>query len=407
MTSVIRPAADWELASFLAEASANGTAVEIVGGGSKRTVGRPQIASQHLVSTHVLRGVRLYEPNELVMSAWAGTLLSDIERELASRGQMLAFEPIDLGPMLGEPRGGMTIGGVFSTNLSGSRRIFLGAARDHLLGIKAVSGGGEVFHSGGRVLKDVTGYDLCRAIAGSWGTLAALTEATFKVLPAPEEAATLVFLGLPDDLGVEALCEAMGAPYDVSGTAHLDASLVARLWQEDLRGAGEAVTAVRLETFSAFLPRRIERLRDALKHYGDVHVMGNDDSRAFWGELQELSVLQDSEKPVWRISTTPTKGAEVVAGIRRYMELEAYYDWSGGLIWIEVPVSADAGATDIRRVLAAHGGYATLIRANPDVRAGVDVFQPMDPGIERVTRALQTVFDPAGILNPGRMYALP
>ncbi|MCB1509923.1 MAG: FAD-binding protein, partial [Hyphomicrobiaceae bacterium] len=344
-------------------------------------------------------------PTELVMAAQAGTAVSEIEHELAQRGQMLAFEPVDMGPVLGSEAGKSTIGGVFSCNLSGSRRVALGAARDHLLGVYGVAGSGERFNSGGRVLKNVTGYDLCRAVTGSWGTLAVLVETAFKVLPMPEETNTLVMLGLADEIAVEALCASLQTPFEVTGAVHLDQPLAQRLWHDGLRETGAAITAIRLENFSSFLPRRIDRLKDALKHFGEVHVMGHDDSLAFWGELRQLSVLQRSEKPLWRISTAAKRGADVVHGIRRYMEVDAYYDWAGGLIWLEVPQSADAGATDIRRVLAAEGGYATLIRAKPEVRGAIDVFQPMDPAIGRMTQAVKRVFDPAGILNPGRMYA--
>ena len=403
MNTVVRPAADWELARFLREATETQTPVELIGGTSKRQAGRPQ-QSATVVSTHVLRGIRLYEPSELVMSAQAGTLLADIEHELAQNGQMLAFEPVDLGPVLGAGSELSTIGGVFATDFAGSRRISLGSGRDHMLGVLAVSGGGEIFRSGGRVLKNVTGYDLVRAVAGSWGTLAAMIETTFKVLPRPEATATLVLVGLSNEIAVEAMCAAMGTPYEISGAVHIEANLANRIWHNEFRSAGDAVTALRLENFSQFLPGRIEKLQEALKMYGDVHVAGDEDSRAFWLELQQLSIMVGSEQPLWRISTLPNKGAEVVADIRRYMDVDAYFDWSGGLIWLAVPPSADAGATDIRRVLATHSGHATLVRADPAVRASIDVFQPMDHGVERITRSLKQVFDPAGILNPGRMY---
>lgn len=404
LNAIVRPAADWELARFLREAFEARTPLEVVGGESKRNAGRPSQTAT-LVSTHVLRGIQLYEPSEMVMAAQAGTLLADIEHELEQHNQMLAFEPVDLGPALGKQAGQTTIGGVFSTDISGSRRVALGAARDHLLGVQAVSGAGEIFSSGGRVLKNVTGYDLARVVTGSWGTLAVLNETTFKVLPRPEETATLVIIGLSNEIAVEALCAVMGSPYEVSGTVHLEANLVARLRHDEFRGAGDAVTAIRLENFSAFLPRRIERLKQMLKPYGDVHVAGDADSLAFWGELQQLSVLAGPDRPLWRISTIPDKGAEVVAGIKRYMDIDAYFDWSGGLIWVVAPDAADAGSTDIRRVLATFGGHATLVRADATVRAAVEVFHPMDHGSERITRSLKQVFDPAGILNPGRMYA--
>jgi glycolate oxidase FAD binding subunit len=318
---------------------------------------------------------------------------------------MLAFEPVDYGPMLGGEAGQATIGGVFAANVSGPRRVAIGAARDHLLGVRAVNGRGEVFKSGGRVMKNVTGYDLCRGLAGSWGTLAVLSEVTFKVLPAPEETGTLVLFGLPDEIGVEVLCTAMASPWEVSGAVHLQPELAARLEHPGLRSQGGTVTAIRVESFAKFVAYRKGRLKDLLKAYGTIMDLEPQASQQFWGELRRLSVLRGGDAPVWRISTPPTAGPKVVAALSSYMEVRAFYDWSGGLVWAEVLPTTDAGTADVRRVIASFGGHATLIRAEPQVRAAVDVFQPLEAGLERLSRRLKSAFDPAGILNPGRMYA--
>ncbi|HZT48668.1 MAG TPA: glycolate oxidase subunit GlcE [Hyphomicrobiaceae bacterium] len=400
----MRPVDEREFSRLLAEATATATPVTLVGGGSKENVGRPTQAAAS-VSTRGLRGITLYEPSEMVMSARAGTALSQIEDALAARGQMLAFEPIDLGPLAGLKHGEDTIGGVFATNMSGARRIRAGAARDHLIGVRAVSGRGEIFKSGGRVMKNVTGYDLCRGLAGSWGTLAVLCEVTFKVQPMPEDTATLILLGLPDEIAVEVLCDAMTTPFEVSGAVHLQAPLAARLWHEGLRRQGRAVTALRIENFAKSVAYRKARLKEHLGAYGDIHELDDTNSHAFWGELRQLSVLQGSDAHLWRISTSPSAGPKVVAAISAYMEARAFYDWSGGLVWAEVLPTTDAGAADIRRVIATYGGHATLIRAEPQVRAAVEVFQPLEAGLERLSRKLKAAFDPAGILNPGRMYA--
>ncbi len=404
MLSNMRPVDEREFSRLLAEATATATPVTLVGGGSKENVGRPTQAAAS-VSTRGLRGITLYEPSEMVMSARAGTALSQIEDALAARGQMLAFEPIDLGPLAGLKHGEDTIGGVFATNMSGARRIRAGAARDHLIGVRAVSGRGEIFKSGGRVMKNVTGYDLCRGLAGSWGTLAVLCEVTFKVQPMPEDTATLILLGLPDEIAVEVLCDAMTTPFEVSGAVHLQAPLAARLWHEGLRRQGRAVTALRIENFAKSVAYRKARLKEHLGAYGDIHELDDTNSHAFWGELRQLSVLQGSDAHLWRISTSPSAGPKVVAAISAYMEARAFYDWSGGLVWAEVLPTTDAGAADIRRVIATYGGHATLIRAEPQVRAAVEVFQPLEAGLERLSRKLKAAFDPAGILNPGRMYA--
>ncbi|MEO0810500.1 MAG: FAD-binding protein, partial [Pseudomonadota bacterium] len=181
--------------------------------------------------------------------------------------------------------------------------------------------------------------------------------------------------------------------------------LVERLNSDAFRSAANSITALRLENFSKFLPRRMERLQEALKTYGEVHVVGNEDSLYFWNELRQLSPMIGRTEQLWRISTLPNKGALLVSDIQRYREAEAFFDWSGGLIWLSIPQAADAGASDIRRALAAYGGHATLIRADEEVRSNVEIFQPLDHGTERMTRNIKQAFDPAGILNKGRMYA--
>jgi glycolate oxidase FAD binding subunit len=399
----MRPVDEREFSRVLAEASATQTPLEVIGNGSKQRVGSP-MQTAATVSAKALRGVTLYEPNEMVMSARAGTPLKQIEGDLAGRGQMLAFEPVELGPLIGAEADQATIGGVFATNISGARRISAGAARDHLLGVRAVNGRGEVFKSGGRVMKNVTGVDLCRGLSGSWGTLAVLSEVTFKVLPAPEDTATLVLLGLPDEFAAGAMCAAMASPFEVSGTVHLQPALVARLEHQALAAQGQAITALRIENFPKSVAYRKEQLKNLLKAYGTIHDLDRQNSLQFWAELRRLSMLQGSKAPVWRISTAPTAGPKVVAAISAYMECHAFYDWSGGLVWAEVLSTTDAGAADVRRVIAAHGGHATLIRAEPEVRAGVEVFQPLEAGPGRLSRRLKAAFDPAGILNPGRMY---
>lgn len=405
MSELWRPAVDWELQTMIGQLAARKRPVEVLGHGSLRGVGRPS-APDIAITTASMRGVTLYQPNELVMSARAGTPLIEIEAELAAHGQMLAFEPMDLGPTSGGPAGSQTIGGVFASNLPGSRRISAGGARDHLLGIVGVNGRGEHFKSGGRVMKNVTGYDVARGLTGSWGTLAILTEVTFKVSPMPEAVVTLAYPGLPDDLAVEAMTTAMTTPYDISSAAHLPKATAARLTHPRLKGFGEAMTVIRLETFASFLAGRSGKLKEALKVYGNPVELGPEESYALWTDIRHLNVMPFSpETSLWRISTTPSKAPEIVAAIERFMTARALYDWSGGLVWLEVPAAADAGSADVRRAVAVRGGHATLVRAAPAVRQSVEVFEPMKAEVERLTRGLKQAFDPEGLLNPGRMYA--
>ncbi|MEA2985813.1 MAG: glycolate oxidase binding subunit [Alphaproteobacteria bacterium] len=378
--------------------------LEIVGGGSKRAVGRPSQTDLTL-DLSGLSGVTLYEPEELVLSARVGTPIAEIETLVESRGQMLAFEPMDYGPVLGGRAGQGTIGGVLAANLSGPRRVKAGAARDHFLGFSAVTGRGESIKSGGRVVKNVTGYDLCKLMAGSWGTLAAMTDVTIKTLPRAETEETLLVLGLNDQTAVSALVAAMGSSCDVSGAAHLPATVA-------LRAPGHihrtSLTAFRLEGFAPSVSHRKIALEQLMRRFGELDLLAESESRAFWQCLRDVcpfAATGAAERPLWRISTLPSKGAEVAAAIMRQAGAQVFYDWAGGLIWVETLPSADAGAALVHRAVAAAGGHATLIRAAAAVRAAVNVFPPQDSGLAALTRRVKESFDPKGVLNPGRMWA--
>jgi glycolate oxidase FAD binding subunit len=392
-----------ELAYLVAEAADTRTPLEVMGRGTKREVGRP-VQYGAVLSTENLTGIQLYEPSELVLVARAGTPIGQIEQALTEYDQEMPFEPIDLGPVLGFGRGQGTVGGMVATNFSGSRRILSGSVRDHVLGVQAVNGSGETIRAGGRVMKNVTGYDLSRALSGSWGTLAVMTEVAIKVLPAPREVRTVLCFGLADPNGIEALCLAMGTPFEVSGTVHMHAELAERLSDQEIANAGASVTAIRVENFPASARYRSSRLKQMLQAYAPALELDTLRSRAFWDEIKTLKMFQKAERPLWRISTLPTAAAKLVHNLARKIDVRVLYDWSGGLVWLETPPISDAGAVEIRRNLAEIGGHATLIRAEAPARAAIDVFQPLDKPVMALTASLKRAFDPVGILNPGRMY---
>jgi glycolate oxidase FAD binding subunit len=377
----------------------DGKTLEIAGQGSKRGIGRPN-QSDITLDLSGLTGVMLYEPEELVLSARAGTPIAEIEKLVAQAGQELAFEPADYGPLLGGAAGGGTIGGVLAANLSGPRRIKAGAARDHFLGVSAVSGRGETFKSGGRVVKNVTGYDLCKLMAGSYGTLGAMTEVTIKTLPRAETQATVLLTGLDDRRAAQAMADAMGSSCDVSGAAHLPAA-AARTIPE---AAGDrAVTAFRLEGVSPSVAHRTRVLAELLKPYGTAESRDPDGSRTLWRGIRDVLPFAGDQRPVWRVSTAPMQ-CVVVAAAAAAADGAYFFDWAGGLIWIAMPASDDAGSAVIRSAVAQAGGHATLIRAPAATRAAVAVFDPQDAGVAALTRRVKDGFDPKGILNPGRMW---
>jgi glycolate oxidase FAD binding subunit len=372
-----RPRDEADVAEIVAACS---SALEPLGGGSKRAVGRPVDAAP--LELGALRGIESYEPAELVLTAKAATPLHEIEQALAERAQRLAFDPPDFGALLGEA-GIATIGGALATNLAGSRRVSAGAARDHFLGCTAVTGRGELFAAGGRVVKNVTGYDVPKLLAGSWGTLAILTRVTLRVVPAAETERTLIVRAATAEEAAAALSAALGSPHDVSSAA-FDPELGCLL---------------RLEGFAASVDARAAALRATFR--GEVGSLESSASRALWREIGGAAVLA-AWPVVWRISVPPADAPRVAAalGADRYL-----LDWGGGLIWAAFTgADAESARSAAERVrTAVRSGHATLFKAPREVRAAVPVFPPQPPVLAEAARRLKAAFDPADKLNPGRL----
>jgi glycolate oxidase FAD binding subunit len=401
MSDALKPRDAKDVESAVQWALAEGKTLEVIGQGTKRGIGR---AAQWDLSLDLsdLSGVTLYEPEELILSAKAGTPLAEIEKLLAANNQELAFEPIDYGPVFGAApnldgtsRG--TIGGVVACNLAGPRRIKAGAARDHFLGVTAVSGRGETFKSGGRVVKNVTGYDLCKLFAGSYGTLAVMTDVTVKVLPRAETEQTVLVLGLDNAAAIRAMSAAMNSSNDVSGAAHFPAPVAASIQAE----SGRPLTALRLEGVAPSVAHRRRALEALLKPVGEIAVLEETASRDAWRVIRNVAPFTGGARALWRISVAPSRGHEVAAAIGEGAEY--FYDWAGGLIWAALPAEGDGGAARVRGAL--DGGHATLVRAPAAIRAAVPVFEPQEPGLAALTRRVKESFDPKGVLGPGRMYA--
>lgn len=392
------PAKPAEVADAVSEAAAKRNGLSITGLGSKKALGRPA-AYKGMLDLSALSGITLYEPEELVLSALAGTPVDAISAALAERGQELAFEPLSFAALYGTGPG--TLGGSLMTNLSGPRRIKAGAMRDFVLGIKAVTGCGEAFKAGGRVVKNVTGYDLSRGLAGSFGTLAVATEITIKVLPRAETAATLLLAGLDPAKAVLALCAAMGSPCDVSGAAHLP-PFAARN-----QGYSGPITALRIEGFAPSVKKRLEILEAQFKTLAPMTRLGAEETEALWRAIRDaVPLAEPRERLIWRISAAPSAGPLIAAVVLRMHQAEALFDWSGGLIWLAIDPCADAAAPLIRQAVAqAGGGHATLIRAPAELRAEIPVFEPLPSGVLALSRRLKEAFDPCGILEPGRMLS--
>jgi glycolate oxidase FAD binding subunit len=381
--------------------------LEIIGHGSKRQIGQV-MATNALLDLSALNAVKSYEPNELIITVEAGAPLADVKSLIDSKNQQFAFEPMDTAPLLGAPAGG-TIGGMIAAGLAGPRRIQAGAARDHLLGAHAVSGFGDSFKAGGRVVKNVTGYDLCKLLAGSWGTLAVMTEVTLKVVPRPESERTLLLRGLDDVRANRAMTAALGSPFDVSGAAHVPGSVVrsAKGSFTELGSPPGAVTLLRLEGITASASHRAASLAKALASFGTVETLEDAISAAIWNSVRDVAPFSAGGEfgawPVWRIVCPPAAGGPIGERLARDSGGEVIYDWGGGLIWAALPPTADARASLVRSRVDAGGGHAMLLRASEEVRRNVDVFHPQKSGVAALSERVRSSFDPKGILNRGRM----
>jgi glycolate oxidase FAD binding subunit len=408
-TLKIRDAKDVEQA--VRSALASEQPLEIIGHGSKRLIGQP-MATNALLDLSALNAVTAYEPNELIITVQAGAPLADVLSLIDSKNQQFAFEPINTSALLGTPDIG-TIGGMIGAGLAGPRRIKAGGARDHLLGAHAVSGFGDSFKAGGRVVKNVTGYDLCKLLAGSWGTLAVMTEVTLKVMPRPESERTVMLRGLDDLTANRAMTAAVGSPFDVSGAGHLPNSAfrtaVGAL--ADLGSPQGAVTLLRLEGITASAAHRAAALSAALAPFGVAEIIEDTASAAIWSSLRDVRPFAADGAlgawPVWRIVCPPAAGGALGERLARDTGGDVIYDWGGGLIWAALPPKPDAQAALVRQHVNEAGGHAMLIRAPEHIRRIVDVFHPQPDGLAGLSERVRHSFDPRNILNRGRMIRGP
>lgn len=396
MAEIFKPADAGEVQRVIAWAAAEHQPLALRSHNSKAGIGGLTSAA-HTLDLSGLSGIGLYEPEELVLTAKPGTPMAEVNALLAQRGQELAFEPPDFGALFGGASGQGTLGGVISGNLAGPRRFKAGAPRDHFLGCHAVSGRGEAFKAGSRVVKNVTGYDLCKVFAGSWGTLVALTEVTVKVLPRAEKTRTVLVHGLDDEAAVRTMSAAGGSPHEVSGLAHLPVRAAARSAVDHVAGAGGSVTAIRIEGSPASVAYRCAALRRELNAAEELHSVRSD---TLWREIRDVTMLAEPhDRIVWRLSVPPMRGAAVLATLRQRMSFDYLLDWAGGLVWL---ATTDAHADAVRAAVAMHGGHATLFRAPEAVRRAVPVWQPEAPALTALSRRMREQFDPHGVLNPGR-----
>lgn len=392
MSSVktFKPKTEEELVSIIMD----GSTFEIAGGGS-RTIGCLHDEQRDILSTSALNGIVDYEPAEMVMIAKAGTPVSEVEKVLKKGGQRMVFEPLDYRGLLGT-KGKPTIGGIIATNASGPRRFVAGACRDSLLGARFVNGKGDIIKAGGRVMKNVTGLDLIKLLAGSWGTLAPMSEVTFKVVPQVETEATLVLHGLSDQKAAQAMAAAMATSCEVTGAAHLPENIATGF--KDV--AGKSATLLRLEGFEKSVKLRVEKLKAILAAFGEQSVLNDKQTKSLWSDIRDVKPFADgTQSPVWKISVAPMSGHKLVSELGAE---NAFYDWQGGLVWLKM--DGEPEADRVRAAIAKlGGGHATLVRGTEEQRQVIEVFQPENAAVAAISKRIREQFDPTGKFYTGRM----
>ena len=396
---MLTPSTETEAAELIREHAAIKTPLHIRGGGTRAGFGNA-VTAEATLSSASLTGILEYNPAEMVITARSGTPVAEIEAALAANGQAMAFEPIDHRGAMGTS-GTPTIGGLFAVNSSGPRRFTAGAARDHLLGVRFVNGAGDVVKAGGKVMKNVTGLDLVKLLAGSHGTMGFLTEVTFKVLPVPKTAVTIVISGLEDEQAMRALAAAMSLSVEVSGAAHLPESVRGRFIGGNLPEG--SATVMRLEGLEASVTVRAEKLAAAMAGFGPVSRLDAEHSTTLWREIRDIMPYADgTARPLWRLSMAPSQAWKLVAGLRLRAGIDAYYDWQGGLVWMRM--EAEPEAEVLRHgIRSLGGGHATLLRAAPEIRAVTPAFEPQTPAVALLSGRVRAKLDPHGIFNPGLM----
>ena len=407
--SVEYPQNEREVATLIRKFYKSNIPIELIGSGSKRKIGKTLQCAKTL-NLSKLNGIIEYLPEELYIKVKAGTSIKAIEQELKKNNQQLVFEPIDFGYFLNGESDYGTAAGQVACNISGSRRFKVGSVRDHVLGFRGVNGRGEIIKSGGVVVKNVTGYDLSKLICGSYGTLVALTEITFKVLPLPEESKTLVINNQKIEKAVHFLDKSISSSNDVSGAVFFpDRPMISgssmnienTFKLNDLKQEG-SITAIRIEGSKNSIDHRIENLINELQIINlNVSILEVHQSEVFWNKVKALEFFSNSKNSIIRIVIPPS---ECVNLIYQFSSKFKYYlDWGGALMWLEVFELSEEMFESIRRKVVKRGGYVTMIKNSNYLPYVEDVFTISSERFN-ISQNIKKSFDPKRILNPGKMY---
>ena len=400
--NIFNPSSREEIAEIIRNCYKKNIPLEINGSKSKNKIGRNFQAEKTLDLTSY-SGIIDYKPEELYIKVKAGTPINSIIEELDKHDQQLAFEPIDFGFLFNGKSNNGTIGGVISCNFAGPRRFKVGSARDHLLGFQGINGKGEIIKSGGTVVKNVTGYDLCKLISGSFGTLSVLTELSVKVLPKPQSSKTLIINNPHIKKAIEYLGTALSSPSDPSGGVFYPEQFDQSFTFNDLTHKG-ALTAIRIEGPSNSVDHRIKNLSAELGLLeNEYSILESVQTKIFWNKTKNLEIFSNSKKNLLRIVVPISETLSVLQKMKPY-EINYFLDWGGSLIWVELEKISLKILREIKDITQRHSGYFTIIKVEDDLKASADIFT-IDPIKYKISEKIKKSFDPKRIFNPGKMYS--
>ena len=397
-----KPSSREEIAEIIKNCYKKSIPLEINGKKSKNKIGR-NFQSEKTLDLSGYSGIIEYKPEELYIKVKAGTPLKEILEAIDKNNQQLAFEPIDFGFLFEGKSNGGTIGGVVACNFAGPRRFKVGSARDHVLGFQGINGKGEIIKSGGTVVKNVTGYDLCKLVSGSYGTLTVLTELSIKVLPKSESSKTLIINNPHLKKAMEYLGTALSSSTDPSGGVFYPERFENNFVFNDLTHKG-ALTAIRIEGPTNSVDQRISRLVKELSLLeNEYSVLDNFQTDLFWSKTRNLEVFSNLKNNLLRVIVPVSETLNVIQKLKKY-EINYFLDWGGNLIWLELETISLKILREIKEITQEHSGYFTIIKLEDDLKASADIFT-IDPIKYKISEKIKKSFDPKRIFNPGKMYS--
>ena len=397
-----KPSSREEIAEIIKNCYKKSIPLEINGTKSKNKIGR-NFQSEKTLDLSGYSGIIEYKPEELYIKVKAGTPLKEILEAIDKNNQQLAFEPIDFGFLFEGKSNGGTIGGAIACNFAGPRRFKVGSARDHVLGFQGINGKGEIIKSGGTVVKNVTGYDLCKLVSGSYGTLTVLTELSIKVLPKSESSKTLIINNPHLKKAMEYLGTALSSSTDPSGGVFYPERFENNFVFNDLTHKG-ALTAIRIEGPTNSVDQRISRLVKELSLLeNEYSVLDNFQTDLFWSKTRNLEVFSNLKNNLLRVIVPVSETLNVIQKLKKY-EINYFLDWGGNLIWLELEQISLKILREIKEITKEHSGYFTIIKLEDDLKASADIFT-IDPIKYKISEKIKKSFDPKRIFNPGKMYS--